>query len=83
METDAISIGGLVEEYRTLCYPYTEGSGNVPWNRIESRLVQEGEWTPAGAVHLANLARRYGSFVLRNALALALALDVEDGEVGL
>jgi hypothetical protein len=30
----------------------------------------------------SGLARDYGSFMLRNALAISLALDIEDGELG-
>lgn len=46
-------------------------------------LVNDAEWTPQGARIVAELARFYGTSVLRNALALASALDIEDGELGL
>ena len=32
--------------------------------------------------HLLGLASAYGSFMLRNALAISLALGIEDGELG-
>jgi len=74
----AENVAGLVAEYRFLF----EG---VPRNRqgcLESVLVHEAEWTPEAASHLLLLVNAYGSFMLRNALAISLALDVEDGELG-
>jgi hypothetical protein len=41
------------------------------------------EWTQEGAAQVAALSREYGAFVLRNALALATALGIEDGLLGL
>jgi len=74
----AENVAGLVDEYQALF----EG---VPRNRrgpLENVLVHEGEWTPEAATHLLRLAQAYGSFMLRNALAISLALDIEDGELG-
>jgi len=51
------------------------------WEEVERKLQVEGEWTRDGAVHMAALARRYGAFMLRNALALAIVLEVEDGDL--
>jgi hypothetical protein len=53
------------------------------WAEVEQKLQTEGEWTRTGAAHVTELARDYGAFVLRNALALAIALNIEDGELGL
>jgi hypothetical protein len=55
----------------------------IDWTRVESKLQHEMKWTQEGAVHVAALARDYGAFVLRNALALALCLGIEDGDIGL
>ncbi len=46
-------------------------------------LVERADWTEDGARELVRLARRYGTSILRNALALAEALGVEDGEAGM
>ena len=54
----------------------------IDWTRVEAKLHNEMEWTQEGAVHVAALARDYGAFVLRNALALALSLGIEEGELG-
>ncbi len=71
-------VSNLVEEYRDLL----EGIGADAPNALKDVLAREAEWTPEAAEHLLRLATAYGSFMLRNALAIALALDIEDGELG-
>jgi hypothetical protein len=71
-------IGGLVDEYQTLFADADIDSQES----LEAALVREADWTPEAAEHLLQLARDYGSFMLRNALAISLALDIEDGELG-
>ena len=51
--------------------------------RIVGALTADADWTPHGAQTLYWLARSYGTSILRNALALAEALGVEDGDAGL
>ena len=71
-------MSGLVNEYRTLF-------DNVDCGKTESLeriLTNDAEWTPLAAEHLVQLARNYGSFMLRNALAISLALGIEDGDMG-
>jgi len=48
---------------------------------LEHALSTEHEWTPQAAETLVRLANDYGAFMLRHALALAVALDVEDGDL--
>lgn len=50
---------------------------------IAEALVRESEWSEDGAYTIISLAREYGTSILRNALALADALGVEDGTSGL
>jgi len=77
----------LVEEYATLVGEVAEATpspdATLDWERVGSALASEAEWTRQGADTLVILTRQYGSFVLRNALALALATHVEDGSVGM
>jgi hypothetical protein len=69
------NVGALVEEYRVLV-------GNTDsLKSLEGSLVSEGDWSQEAAIHLIKLAKLYGSFMLRNALAISLALEVEDGEL--
>lgn len=70
----------LVAEYATV----VAKSGNTenPFH-LQSCLIQDSDWTTRGAAAIEFLARHYGSFVLSNALALAVALGIEDGDCGL
>ena len=74
-----------IQEY-TAVFPKSKGKYAteqlIDWTRIEAKLQNEMEWTQEGAAHVVALARDYGAFVLRNALALALSLGIEDGEFG-
>jgi hypothetical protein len=77
----------LIEEYGSILRA-AESSGAVgaraiEWREVEHSLQRDAAWTREGAKHVAVLARQYGAFVLRNALALSLALGIEDGEKGL
>ena len=75
----------LVEEYRDLLGQAAKESPEPRVHdplQIESVLYREGEWSLRAAKHLHKLASDYGSFMLRNALALSLVLEIEDGELG-
>jgi transcriptional regulator with XRE-family HTH domain len=69
---------GLIGEYRALL----GGFRRRRRESVEAVLTKEADWTPGAAQHLVQLARDYGSFMLRNAAAIAIALDIEDGELG-
>ena len=51
--------------------------------RLLLQMVEQGEWTHPAARLLLHLARQYGAFILGNAYALAKALKMEDGALGL
>ena len=68
----------LIAEYRTILGP-SDGRSD---EGIQDVLVRGADWTAAGAKQLLQLARTYGSFMLSNALALSVALDIEDGTAG-
>ena len=75
-----------VQEYASVFQPLTKQSTlerHINWAQVETKLQQEMDWTPEGAIYVAALARDYGGFMLRNALALATVLGVEDGSLGL
>lgn len=70
----------MANEYRS----YVDDIGvDAPDEAIAQVLVSRGDWTGAGAATVVRLARAYGTSVLCNALALASALQIEDGESGL
>ena len=79
-------VSGFVREYAALIRERREAGRDRP-NRcaahmLQEALVHQAEWTPEAADHLVDLAQRHGAFMLRNALAVALALGIEDGELG-
>lgn len=71
----------LVEEYEALFDALPQKPPSL--DALAAVLRRDGDWTAQGAAALVQLAQDYGSFFLRNALAVALALDMEDGELGL
>lgn len=54
---------------------------DVEPERLVRTLAEEHDWTYRGARTIVSLANEYGAFMLRNALALAVVLDKEDGEL--
>jgi len=51
-------------------------------DRLVQQLSRSHDWTELGARAIVSLANEYGAFMLRNALALAIALNKEDGNLG-
>jgi hypothetical protein len=50
--------------------------------QLARALAKDHDWTDSGARAIVSLANNYGAFMLRNALALAVVLDKEDGDLG-
>lgn len=73
------NLSALVQEYKSI----VESLPDLDRESIVKRLVAEADWTDRGAAELVYLTERYGFFVLRNALALSIALGIEDGEAGI
>ncbi len=84
---DSTNLEHLIEEYRYLVsqengeHDVSRGQG-IDQNALVERLANEGDWTAQGATDVMRLAEDYGAFMLSNALALAIALDIEDGSRG-
>ncbi len=72
-------IRSLVIEYTSLL---TRNSEATTDNQIAALLVRDSSWTEKGAREILLLAKRYGTFMLANSLALASAMDIEDGDSG-
>ena len=70
----------LVAEYQTIL---EDLGAQATDEQIVHALVEQADWTERGALAIVKLVREYGSAVLRNALALANAMGIEDGEAGL
>ena len=76
-------IENLLSEYNTVVAEAGRPDSDEFWECLKGKLVTTSEWSNPAAEHLVTLARSYGSFVLRNAYALAFALELEDGELGI
>lgn len=76
---------GMVYEYRAILTPLLNGKRRrvTQWGQVVGKMEKEADWTARGAVNVTHLVRHYGWFVLRNAAAIAIALDIEDGDMGL
>ena len=73
----------LVSEYRTLLVSTARGPDDSPdAEGVIRGLVAAHAWTEEGAQTIVSLANEYGAFMLRNTLALAIALGREDGDRG-
>lgn len=70
----------LVSEYEAIIDKLPEDATD---DQIEAALVVDAEWTEVGARVVVMLARRYGTSILRNAVSLASAMKIEDGDAGL
>ena len=81
--TEASLLESAISEYRSML-PSVGARRPDAWNAdtIRRRLVSAHDWTDQGAEAVVQLARDYGAFVLRNALALAVAMEKEDGDLG-
>ena len=70
----------LLAEYETIVADLgTEATDD----QIVRALVERSEWTGQGAREVLQLARGYGTSILRNAMALAETMNIEDGDAGL
>lgn len=80
---DMLNASPLATEYETVVAESRRpGGGAINWRTLEQKLSTTAEWTDEAAIHLVHLARSYGAFMLRNALALAVTAGAEDGELG-
>lgn len=72
-----------VSEYRgLLASAKDDGVETLDMDRLVRHLSRAHDWTEHGARAIVSLANQYGGFMLRNALAIAIALDKEDGDLG-
>jgi hypothetical protein len=66
----------LLEEYKNIIAHLDPDATD---DQIIQLLIDRADWTKEGAHAILMLARTYGTAILRNALALADAMGVEDG----
>lgn len=70
-----------ISEYgSTVNSTYGKPSRKVDREDLVRVLCKNHDWTDCGARALVSLVNDYGAFMLRNALALAVVLEKEDGD---
>ena len=77
---DNLLTENLLAEYETIVAELCDDPTDED---IIGALVVKAGWTRQGATAILMLSRVYGTAILRNALALANAMGIEDGESGL
>lgn len=71
-----------ISEYESAVNPASMKSAiNISPEQLVRALCKDHDWTDRGARAIVSLANEYGAFMLRNALALAVVLDKEDGDL--
>jgi hypothetical protein len=85
--TDMISQSAMLQsaisEYDfTVNSTRRKATSRVDFEQLTRALCKDHDWTDSGARAIVTLANEYGAFMLRNALALAVVLDKEDGNLG-
>ncbi|MFA5292666.1 MAG: hypothetical protein WC496_06480 [Phycisphaerae bacterium] len=78
-----IDIKEIRSEYQTYVAKATDKNNEIDWDILAGLLCINGDWTKQGTETLIEVVKNYGSFILKNALALAAAANIEDGELGL
>jgi hypothetical protein len=78
-----IGIEVILSEYQTYVAEAADKNQEVDWNKLVNLLCVKGEWTREGAETLVAIVQNYGSFILKNAFALAVATNTEDSQLGL
>jgi len=78
--TETELLESTVSEYKAVVERGGTGK-HLDMNGIVRSLSSTHDWTDRGARAIVSLANEYGAFMLRNALALAIALEKEDGDL--
>jgi hypothetical protein len=76
------ALTSTILEYKELLpSPTGQHESHATPEELIEKLSHSHDWTCRGASALVTLANDYGVFMLRNALALAIVIDKEDGEL--
>lgn len=77
-------VESLISEYETVLgkKELKDVQGRYDESGIIKELSVAADWSVTGASEILRLVDKYGAFVLRNALAIAVVLGKEDGSEG-
>lgn len=82
MIRQAALLQSAISEYdSTVNSTRRKATRRVDLEQLTRVLCKDHDWTDSGARAIIALANEYGAFMLRNALALAVVLDKEDGNL--
>ena len=85
MMEESAHLESLIGEYEELfqqCAPSEAMLAEENLRSIADTLCRDADWSERGADKIIRLATDYGAFMLRNALAIAVLLEMEDGKMG-
>lgn len=83
MIDEAMSLQSAISEYNSAVSPaLRRAAQRGRTEKLTTTLSKKHDWTIEGARTIVGLANDYGTFMLRNALALAVVLNKEDGDLG-
>ncbi|MCK4627906.1 MAG: hypothetical protein KAT56_02820 [Sedimentisphaerales bacterium] len=74
---------GLICEYDAYVETSKTVYSAVNKDILKKEIKLNGGWSTEASEILFELAKNYGSFILGNALALAEAMEIVDGDLGL
>jgi hypothetical protein len=82
MLDQSVFLQSTISEYSsTVNSNYGNPPRKVNREDLVRALCKDHDWTDGGARAIVTLANDYGAFMLRNALALAVVLEKEDGDL--
>lgn len=85
MMQEGAHLESLIGEYKELLHQCEQSEATQIGENLKlvaDALCRCGDWSERGEDEIACLATGYGAFMLRNALAIAVVLGIEDGELG-
>lgn len=86
MTQEGVYVESLIGEYNKLLQECAQkpkaALSEENLGLVADVLRRCGDWSERGAEEITRLAKDYGAFMLRNALAIAVVLEREDGELG-
>lgn len=85
MIREGAHLESLINEYEVLLTEGARAEGNIAKEKlrtVRAALCRYADWSERGADEIARLVMDYGAFMLRNALAVAIVLRKEDGDLG-
>jgi hypothetical protein len=85
MMQEGVYLESLIGEYEELLQQSAQSETALAGENLRlvtDTLCRYGDWSEQGADEITRLATDYGAFMLRNALAIAIVLGKEDGEIG-